>query len=229
MAQAVILSGGMIDAEFCSSYLTQIPQAVTIAADSGMRYFYSTGQNPDWIIGDFDSVDPRILHYFEQQEDISWIRLIPEKDDTDTEAAIRKAVELGCDTIHLLGATGSRLDHVLGNIQLLGIGFESGCSVILADPHNRIRLIREPVRIRKCEQYGKYVSLIPFTPQVTDLTLKGMKYPLDHYNMQCFNSLGVSNEITDEEAEIAFSDGILLLLETADGPWKPEREWNSPE
>ena len=50
--------------------------------------------------------------------------LNPEKDDTDTEYAIREAIRRGAMEIVVIGATGTRIDHVLGNISLLGIGLE---------------------------------------------------------------------------------------------------------
>ena len=38
-----------------------------------------------------------------------------EKDDTDTGLAIQKAIETGADEILMIGGTGTRLDHVMGN------------------------------------------------------------------------------------------------------------------
>ena len=87
-----------------------------------MNFFYRNKLTPDWIIGDFDSASSEALDYFGGQPDISWIRLNPVKDDTDTESAIRKAIALGAEKITLLGATGTRIDHLLGNIELLGVG-----------------------------------------------------------------------------------------------------------
>ena len=60
--------------------------------------------------------------FVKKKNDIEWTKLNPMKDDTDTEAAIRLAIEKGAQSITLLGATGSRIDHVLANIELLGIG-----------------------------------------------------------------------------------------------------------
>ena len=122
----------------------------------------------------------------------------------------------GYTQIHILGATGSRLDHVLSNIGLLGIGLEEGVEILLVDSHNRIRMIREGISISKKEQYGKYVSLLPFTPKVTGITLMGMKYSLTDYTMQSYTSIGISNEIVEEEAEIWLRDGVLLVIESKD-------------
>lgn len=103
--------------------------------------FYRNKLTPDWIIGDFDSASSEALDYFGGQSDISWIRLNPVKDDTDTESAIRKAIALGAEKITLLGATGTRIDHLLGNIELLGIGLQNHIPIQIVDERNRIRMI----------------------------------------------------------------------------------------
>ena len=142
--------------------------------------------------------------------------LNPEKDDTDTEYAIREAIRRGAMEIVVIGATGTRIDHVLGNISLLGIGLEEQIKISLVDEHNRIRMINQPLMIRKAEQYGKYVSLIPFSEKVSGVTLRGLKYPLTDYTMGGFNSLGISNEIVSDEATISFSSGELIVIESKD-------------
>lgn len=216
MKQALIVTGGRIETDFCREYMEQNPVDLKIAVESGMQFFYDTGLKPDRIIGDFDSVNPEILHFFEEQEGIEWVRLIPEKDDTDTEAAIRQAIDAECKRVHILGGTGSRIDHMLGNIHLLGIGLSEKVEMRLVDGNNRIRMIDKGITLKKEEQYGRYVSLLPFTPQVKGLTLKGMKYPLENYTLNSYSSLGISNEIMEDMAEITFTDGVLLVLETKD-------------
>ena len=84
------------------------------------------------------------------------------------------------------------------------------------DANNRIHLIDHPLVIRKDSQYGKYVSLIPYTEQVSGLTLQGFKYSLENAVLHGFCSLGVSNEIVDEEAAISFTQGILIVIESCD-------------
>ncbi len=105
---------------------------------------------------------------------------------------------------------------MLGNIELLGIGLQQHVPIEMIDSHNRIRMIDSGVSLSKDSQYGKYVSLIPYTQEVTGLTLTGFQYPLDGYTLRGFCSLGVSNEITEETAQISFKDGILILIESRD-------------
>lgn len=218
MKQFIIVSGGRIDDGFAAGVIAEKKEAILIAADSGMDFFYRNGIKPDVIVGDFDSAASESLEFFRAQDDIQMQELNPVKDDTDTEAAIRFAIEMGAEQITILGGTGSRLDHVLGNIELLGIGLQEKVSMELLDASNRIRMLDHGIAMRKEEQFGTYVSLIPYTTEVEHLTLRGFQYPLSDYCLKGFCSLGISNEIIEEEASISFEEGILLLIESRDEP-----------
>lgn len=220
MKRALIVAGGSMDTAFGGNYIEKNRFDLTIAADAGMQFFYEAGILPDHIIGDFDSVNRETLRYFKAQKDIGLTQLVPEKDDTDTEAAVRFAMTEGCGEIHILGATGSRIDHMLGNIGLLGIGLEENTEILLADPQNRVRMIKDRLVIPKHEQYGNYVSLLPVTAEVRGVTLLGMKYPLRDFTMHRYRSLGISNEITEDTAEIILREGILLVIEALEEPCK---------
>lgn len=216
MKQVFVVSGGSIQDEFAVRVIEKKQPALLIAADSGMDFFYRNGIQPDVIVGDFDSVKPDVLAYYKNQPKIEFCELNPIKDDTDTEFAIRLAIARGAEKITILGGTGSRLDHVMGNIELLGIGLEYKVTIELLDAHNRIRMIDRGLTLLKSEQLGTYVSLIPYTSEVEGLSLYGFKYPLTNYCLKGFCSLGVSNEITDEKAVITFDRGILLVIESRD-------------
>ena len=212
----LIVSGGSLNKEFVTKVVGQGRYDRILAADSGMNALYAAAVTPDIIIGDFDSADKKILAFFQQNKEIDFCTLNPEKDDTDTEVAIRESIRRGADSITIIGGTGTRLDHVLGNISLLGIGLEEGVRMELLDAHNRICMIDHSVTLKKKEQYGNYLSLIPYNGNVTGVTLKGLKYPLHDYTMGGFNSLGISNEIVDDEASIELTSGQLLVIESRD-------------
>lgn len=212
----MIVSGGNIEDTFACEVLRQEQPELMIAADAGMEFFYRNRIKPQVIVGDFDSAKSEALSYFKGQPEIEIRTLNPVKDDTDTEYALRLALAMGAEHITLLGATGSRLDHVLGNIELLGIGMKAGISMMVMDTNNRIRMINCGITLKREEQFGKYVSLLPYTQEVTHLYLRGFKYPLTDVNLRGFCSLGISNEIAEEEAEISFKEGILLVIESKD-------------
>lgn len=212
----LIVSGGEATDEFVEEVIKRGGYDVIMAADSGMDFLYRTKILPDIIVGDFDSVDPEVLEFFRAHEEIDICALNPVKDDTDTEFAIRESIRRGAASITIIGGTGTRIDHVLGNIALLGIGIEEHVKIELLDAHNRICMINHSVTLKKKEQYGKYLSLIPYNGEVTGVTLKGVKYPLDNYTMGGFNSLGISNEIVDDIATIELTSGQLLVIESRD-------------
>ena len=84
------------------------------------------------------------------------------------------------------------------------------------DENNYITLVENGTILKRNEQFGKYVSLIPFNGSVQGLFIKGMKYNVSNLQMGGFNSLGISNEIEDEAAEISFEKGILIVIESRD-------------
>lgn len=216
MKHFLVVSGGFIDDAFACRVIEEIKPDVMIAADKGMDFFYRNQIDPDFIVGDFDSAKNESLSYFKKNGNVQMRELCPVKDDTDTESAIRFAIEQGATQITLLGATGSRVDHVLGNIELLGIGLSNGVPIVMLDTKNRIRMIDKGITIKKDEQHGTYVSLLPYTECVENVTLEGFKYSLNKATLKGFCSLGVSNEIQEEVATICFTDGIMLVIESQD-------------
>ena len=212
----LIVAGGTVDEQFAVDIIKNGGYEVIIAVDAGMDFFYKSRIMPDVIVGDFDSVEQEALEFFQGQEQMDIHRLNPEKDDTDTEYALRFAIGRGATKITVLGGTGSRLDHVIGNVVLLGVGLEKNVSIELLDTHNKIKMVNSNLSIRKDERFGKYLSVIPITGKVDGVTITGVKYPLDNYDMHGFNTLGISNEIVDDEAAITVRNGIVLVVESRD-------------
>lgn len=214
--KTLIVTGGTIDDAFALSYMKEQKFDYFIAADSGIRFFIKAGIRPDEVLGDFDSADPDQLSALRKDPHIVFHQYRPEKDAVDTELALMLALDKKSSEIHILGGTGTRLDHVLGTVRLLGFAMQRGVCCYLADAHNRIRLIQKQTILKKSEQYGEYVSLLPLTTQAAGVTLTGFKYPLHNHTLDGFASLGISNEIVDETAVIDLKEGILILVESKD-------------
>ncbi len=213
--RTLIINGGNIEDDFALSFLKQTEYDFLISVDKGLEFTKRAGLVPDLILGDFDSADGSVKAFFDEM-DIPTRVFNPIKDSTDMEIAMGEAIERGSSEILILGATGSRLDHVIGSIKNLSMAVEAGVDACIYDPHNKIRMIRKGITISRSGQYGKYVSLHALGGSVSDLTLKGFYYNLDNYQLDAFSALGVSNEIVDETASISFSDGTLLVIESRD-------------
>lgn len=213
----LIISGGNIEVDLALEILKR-PFAHVIGVDGGLEFCYEQGIVPDHMVGDFDTLDPKILSWYKEHKEIDIREFDPVKDATDTQIAVELALSLKSTHITILGGTGTRLDHVLGNIETLYLAHRQNVPCQILDSHNRIQLIEGRHCIRKDEQYGTYVSLIPLTTDVEGVTLRGMKYPLwdHHFTALGSGSLGVSNEIVEEQAEILIKKGIFILIESKD-------------
>lgn len=212
-----LISGGSIQGDFALSFLEEQKFDKIIAADRGLEFCHEYGVVPQAIVGDFDSMPPGLLQEYTCRPEIVVRRLCPQKDDSDTQSAFQLAMEMGASEIGILGGTGSRLDHVLANLELLAYGLSVGVHSYMADACNYIWASERPLRLRRSEQKGKYVSLFALGEPVEELTLEGFAYPLRNYRLTsraCGRT--VSNEIVAEEAVITFSKGCLLLVMSKD-------------
>lgn len=214
--KAIIISGGNIEDDFALGFLKEEAYDVLIAADRGMEFCRRHGIRIDYMVGDFDSADKDTLEWYEKQQ-IPIRYLKPEKDDTDTQSAFSLAQQSGVGEVVLLGCTGTRLDHVLANIQLLAYGEERGIRMSLVDAHNRITLHQSSFSIGRKEQFGKYVSFFAVDGPVKEFSLDGFWYPLHNHVLKCLDgSLSVSNEIAEETARVTFPAGRVLMVESRD-------------
>ena len=216
MKRCLIITGGPIDLGFARSYLSGEGFDRVIAVDRGLNAAWALGIVPDVIVGDFDSADPAALADFRRREHIVWEVHQPEKDDTDTELAIKRAAAMGAGYIVLLGATGGRLDHLLGNIHLLYPCLQRGVEACILDPGNKLYLIDGERRFKRREVWGTYISFLPLTEEVKGITLRGFKYPLTDKDIAIGTNLCISNELAADEAVITLQDGVLIVVESRD-------------
>ena len=219
----VIVSGGMIQEDFALDFLKKIQEErkgkklVLMAADRGLDFFRKNGITPDIADGDFDSLSVEGKKYLENLKDTEIIRLQPEKYDTDTQSTLNLAIAKGSENILILGATGGRIDHLIGNLGLLTLGKLKGVSVAIADAQNYICLVKSGTILSKAGQFGKYVSFFSAGEAVEGLTLKGFKYPLNNFCLTTADSgLTVSNEIRDDTAQITYDRGSLMMVMSRD-------------
>jgi thiamine pyrophosphokinase len=184
-----------------------------IGADSGANCLYDYNIHPDLLVGDFDSIDKKVLNYFKKNNCI--IDIYPtEKDYTDTEIAVKKALSMKPNEIVLLGCTGSRIDHLLGNIGMLKICLENGVNASVKDENNNIRLIDTSTSLKGT--VGEIFSVQSYGDEIVGLTIEGAKYPLTDYNLKIGESITISNEFVTPLVELKFKTGTLMVILSAD-------------
>ncbi len=170
------------------------------AADGGYAFAKEFAVPLRKVLGDFDSIHkpqlPDLLVY------------PSEKDETDAELALNLALEEGYQEIWFIAPFGGRLDHTVANLHLLEKAKQKNVSLKLYDGVNLAFLLEQGTHI--ISKY-RYVSFFPWG-QSSTLSLKGFKYPLDHYFLTRAKPIGISNELLRDLASVEVHYGTLLCI-----------------
>lgn len=205
MSKAIIVTGYLDSPHLLNTDLPE--KAFVICADKGLLIARELGLKPNLLIGDYDSMaEP-------QDQDV--IKLPTVKDMTDTEAAIDLAISRGFTELTVVGGLGGRFDHTMGNIGVLKKYLDKPVSICLVDDQNKVCL-KAPGCFTVAPGIYRYLGLIAYDSPCTKLYVSGTRYPLRDHTLTNDTSLGVSNEITEEQAHISFTSGTLLVILSRD-------------
>lgn len=190
---------------------------IWIGADRGALILVENNITISHAVGDFDSIN--VEQRNEIMDKASHFSAYPsEKDATDLEIAIKKAIEMKPEKIYLFGVTGGRMDHTLINIQLLHTIVKHQIRGVIVDQWNHIELTKPGIyKVHKSEQYP-YVSFVPFSKYVRNLSLTGFYYPLKDYDISWGSTRCISNKLTSEFGSFSYKEGSLLLIKSCDDP-----------
>jgi thiamine pyrophosphokinase len=184
-----------------------------LGVDRGTKTLLEAGIRPVKAFGDFDSLTEEEI--VSLQKTLNDMDIWPaEKDKTDMEIALDWAVEQGADKIRIFGATGGRLDHLFGNVQLLIKYADRDIEII--DRQNVLTVHLPGAYTVSYDERYHYVSYIPISRDIKGLTLKGFKYPLTNCHIFRGSTLCISNELIQSSGTFSFSEGILMMIRSSD-------------
>ena len=192
---------------------------LVIAADGGARHATALGVAIDLWVGDGDSIGDDALAALEAAG-VPLERSPRDKDESDTELAIRAALRRGQDEVVILGALGGRIDHALANIGLLGMPELAGRTAAILDARSRAVLVRAPgpdgsaVELSLPGRAGDLISLLPMGSGVEGVTTHGLAYPLADEPLQVGRARGLSNVRAMRDASVTVRRGLLLVVES---------------
>ena len=153
-------------------------------------------------IGDFDSINECEYNHLKSLVNIE--KLNQYKDFTDTFYALKYAYELSDDVTIFGGILGKRVEHLIANLNM----FNLYPNLKIIDDNSMIFVKDKTFEIvNSIYKYASFFSI----EEVKDLSLEGFKYKLNNYDLKPFDSLCISNEITNN-ATVKFSDGKLLCI-----------------
>nr|WP_263313536.1 thiamine diphosphokinase [Mammaliicoccus sp. Marseille-Q6498] len=188
-----------------------------IGVDRGTLDLINHQIEPVAAVGDFDSVNEEELKQIKERINVNPVQ--KEKDDTDLALATNLAVELGYKDISIYGATGGRLDHFMGAVQILAKPefLEHDLNISLIDKQNHIQVLKPGkhniVQIKDMH----YVSFIPLTTNIR-VKLENFKYELPFTTLKQGSTLTISNEFKDGYSEplVTVELGNLLMIQSKD-------------
>lgn len=182
-----------------------------IAADGGLHHLSAMELRPHILLGDLDSVSPEEIDD-SRRKGVTVIQFPVDKNETDLQLAIDKAVEEGCREIIIGGALGGRLDQTLGNIFLLQQPSNPDISIRLDDGLEEVFLISSAAEITG--EPGDIVSLLPLGGPVFDVKTEDLKYPLIYEKLFPEKTRGISNVMLTNNARVSISRGVLICIHT---------------
>jgi thiamine pyrophosphokinase len=189
------------------------PGDYLVGADGGTRHLLALGLHPHVVVGDLDSLDPATVADL-QAASVEFERHRRDKDQTDLELAVQRALRAGADEILLLGALGGRLDQALANVLLLARG-DWPAPIRLVQGDQVAQVLQGPGRLELTLPLGSTVSVVPISAEVVGITYEGLLYPLRGATLSLGSTRGVSNEVVGQPVTIAIDRGTLLVIWSA--------------
>lgn len=196
---AVIVAGGEFPTAPQPLEILQSAPYVVCCDGAADRYI-ATGRVPDAIVGDGDSISAENREKFAHL-----LHIISEQESNDQTKAVRYLLEHGMRRIAIVGATGRREDHTIGNISLLIEYARAGCQVRSFTDHGMF-VPCNGTTTHKCRK-GQQVSIFSITAR--DLSAEGLLYPIYDFNNWWQGTL---NECTGDEFTIKANGEYLLFI-----------------
>ncbi len=182
---------------------------IVVAADCGLETAIRCGVHPDLVVGDFDSLETAELLSDLRESEIE--RCPRDKDETDTEIAVRVSRERGADEIVIIGGGGGQMAHFVGILSLFDR--PDPPSVWITDSAE-FTCITSSISITG--GIGDVVGFFPIGCLPCEMHSHGLRWPLDSVVWNK-GDIGVSNELSDTRAEVHMERGRLLMIRDLEG------------
>jgi thiamine pyrophosphokinase len=174
-----------------------------ICCDAAVQSLLQYGLQPTVIIGDLDSIDADLKVRFADR-----LVHVSDQDTNDLTKAVNWCIGQGITEVTILGATGKREDHTLGNIALL-LQYVGQIKVQLLTDYGRFIPVRENELELACMR-GQQLSVFSLNPD-TRITSSGLKYPLQSMPLKSWWQ-GTLNECTENKVRLVFEGEPVQVL-----------------
>ena len=181
---------------------TEKDHTVVIAADGGTQHVLAAGSRPDLIIGDMDSISPATRQRFSDR-----VIAIEEQETNDLTKAVNYCIQNDIHEVTILGATGLREDHTLGNISLM-LEYSRKIKVRMVTDYGVFTVVQSGEKVHSFP--GEKISFFSVDSRVM-VTSEGLKYPVKNMQLQTWWRASL-NEVTSDSFTLSFESEWPLLL-----------------
>lgn len=201
MAEAIVVADGSFPVhDIPLGYLSKA--RMVVCCDGSTASLVNYGIEPDAIVGDMDSLSDFLRERFADR-----IHADGNQETNDLTKAVLWCRKSGYDDVIIIGASGKREDHSIGNISLLAEYSKEGSVKMITDSGVFIPF---PKSCTIESEPGQQVSIFSINPQV-DITSKGLLYKLVKRRLTNWWE-GTLNEATGNQIELDFSGGPVIIF-----------------
>ncbi len=200
LPQATVVTNGVITDDEETQRLLRASKHIVICDGALAKYLKLTRRVPDVVIGDGDSVN---------HEDLMTLGLdltqVDDQETNDLTKAVHFAHRQGWNDLAVIGATGLREDHTIGNIFLLPEYFKMGVTSRIYSPYGWLMVFQGHLQLMA--DMGQEISL--FATENKPISASGVAYP---FELRTFSSLwqATLNVITEPIVKL-YSEGIAIV------------------
>jgi thiamine pyrophosphokinase len=173
-----------------------------VCCDGAVEKLLKHGLEPGAIVGDLDSLSAGMMERYS-----SIISGDTDQETNDLTKAVRWCIEHGIDEVVILGATGLREDHTLGNISLLA-DYSPMLKVTMLTDTGSFIVIDPATAIFSTP--GQQVSIFSLDPELA-ISSSGLRYPLNSLRLHSWWR-GTLNEASADHFSLDFEDGHVIVF-----------------
>jgi len=164
-------------------------------------------------MGDFDSIEPALLEKIKADKG-RMVQYPVRKDVTDSEIAIQHCIQLKPMKITLIGCTGTRLDHTMGNLFLLKMISEAGIVGRILNETNEIMFLDSSIEMTG--EIGEIISIVPLSETMSSVSTSGLDYPLNNEQLNFGSTRSISNALSEKKCKVTVGSGYGLVFKSRD-------------
>ena len=172
-----------------------------ICCDGAVESLIDYGKRPQAIVGDFDSIPQNI-----KENLVEILVHAPDQSENDLRKSLKWVEANGGEKVTILGASGKREDHLLGNVFSI-LQLDTQMDMVMITDYGIFYTVHKSQKFEGIN--GQQVSLFSLDQSIK-ISTSGLKYPLKNEGLPTLYG-GTLNAMVDDQFSINISHGQILV------------------